>query len=845
MCCARSVTKLLAKWPVVVLVVAATATLPCDGADTDEHNQRTFELLVVDSDGEPVPHASVQLRTTPATVASQIKVGEFTRKARYGSFAKTDAKGRLLFEIPTPPGRFNISIKTPGYGPYWAGWSSSPVKQTIPASFTAQLDRAWRVGLIVVDETGKPIEGVQVHPSIKYKKRPGDFDELHMGARMKTDADGKCSFASVPESLDSVFAEISHPEFMPDRRRLTRGQFAIKSGDSPVEKVTLKRGLTVAGTVTDEAGAPIVGALIRTKFFNDVREAKTGDDGSYKLVGCEERMARIVVSAKGKATDMKELRVSPDMEPVDFQMKPGGRIRIRVLNEKDQPVARARIFFQYWRGRISYFEFDHISQFTNQNGVWEWNEAPLDEFKADICRPGGMQLGEQPLLARDEEYVFRPPPALVISGGAVDAETKEPIKEFLVLPGILYPGGRTSWTRSQQFSVKDGRYQITHVHDAPQAHLVRIEAAGYLPAVSRGVANDEGKIAVNFELKRGKDVAALVVTPDGQPAVDAQVALGIAGSQISIEGGKIDSGSTRCSRQDTDESGRFRFSPQESAFQLVILHPRGYAHVKATTRTMRPTIELQPWARVEGTFKIGKAKAGGVRLTLNTGALHSYGADVPNIFTSYETTTQPDGSFTFDRVFPGQAYIGRHILLLVDEGATEATSSGRMPFDLVAGETARVMVGGAGRPVIGSLQPPKGFEGKPNWHFALMRVRRYLPQPPKPVDPPIPADVDADPVKKAAWWVKWRQTPAGRAYTAWERAVEVNTRLRDSSPSFTVTVASDGTFRADDVPGGEYTLSVSSSRKRIGQLAGYRFTVPPAEGGQSDTPADLGAIALE
>lgn len=38
------------------------------------------------------------------------------------------------------------------------------------------------------------------------------------------------------------------------------------------------------------------------------------------------------------------------------------------------------------------FEFDHVNSYADANGVWEWNEAPVDEFKADICPPDGMCL---------------------------------------------------------------------------------------------------------------------------------------------------------------------------------------------------------------------------------------------------------------------------------------------------------------------------------------------------------------------------------------------------------------------------------------------------------------------
>ena len=130
----------------------------------------------------------------------------------------------------------------------------------------------------------------------------------------------------------------------------------------------------MTGTVTDEAGKPIAGALLKTKFLNDIRKARTGPDGVYRLTGCEPRAARVVVSAAGKATDMKEVRIEPGMGPVDFRMKPGGTVKIRVLDASGNPVPKARIFFQRWRGHFRYFEFDHVSQYADEHGVWVWHE---------------------------------------------------------------------------------------------------------------------------------------------------------------------------------------------------------------------------------------------------------------------------------------------------------------------------------------------------------------------------------------------------------------------------------------------------------------------------------------
>ncbi|HEV3418412.1 MAG TPA: M56 family metallopeptidase, partial [Pirellulales bacterium] len=374
---------------------------PKAGANTNPDKAgRKFELRVVGPDGKPIPGALVHVRTSPVPTAEWIRQGTFVRHGSYGAFLAADGVGRLVIELPRVPTEFDVDITTPGFGPFWASWSSESHPEPIPSTFTAQLEAGWSVGGIIVDTQGKPIEGVKVTPSIEFKKRPGDLSQFGAGANLKTDAAGKWRFDSVPASMPEVYAGIDHPGFKPAGRALTRGEFEIKGGRQPAAKIILDRGLTVSGRVTDDSGKPIAGALLRTKFINDIREAKTGNDGVYRLAGCEARPVRIVVSAKGRATDMKELNIEPEMGPVDFQMKPGGTVRVRVLDEQGKPVPKARIFFQRWRGMFHYFEFDHISEYADEKGTWVWNEAPLDEFKADICPPDGMQLELQPLIAR-------------------------------------------------------------------------------------------------------------------------------------------------------------------------------------------------------------------------------------------------------------------------------------------------------------------------------------------------------------------------------------------------------------------------------------------------------------
>src|SRR5262249_21746546 len=158
--------------------------------------------------------------------------------------------------------------------------------------------------------------------------------------------------------------------------------------------------------------------------------------------------------------------------------------------------------------------------------------------------------------------VFRVTGPLVVSGKVVDAATRQPIKSFRVVPGRRWEQGRLSWDRTDSFVATDGHYEIRESR-GEIAHLIRIEAEGYRAAVSRDIRSDEGTIAIDFELKPGKDIVAKVVTPRNVAATGAKVALGGAGSQIHVTNGDISENGTFCPRAEADYSGRFHFPAQD------------------------------------------------------------------------------------------------------------------------------------------------------------------------------------------------------------------------------------------------------------------------------------------
>ena len=345
---------------------------------------------------------------------------------------------------------------------------------------------------------------------------------------------------------------------------------------------------------------------------------------------------------------------------------------------------------------------------------------------------------------------------------------------------------RDSRSEDGQFEYRPRRGEL--------AHLVRIEADGYEVAVSREIKSTEGDVSLDFELKRANNLVAKVVTPDLKPAAGASVAIGIAGSQINVKNGGSTTARPTLPVDSTDAAGRFHFPPQDKDFQLVITHPSGYAHVKSprTWDTAR-IIRLEPWARVEGTFRVGR-DAGRER------------ADQP-----------PD---------PRPR--------LVRKGCAQHLHRPR-------GDD------GAGRAVRVRSRDPRPREDRPRHHLhggrrghggdLVVQDRGGLP---RREDRPHRPRRDRP--------GGGRQAPAARGSrqaVRWNFA-EVSARpARDedqaTGPYLTATVDREGRFRIDDVPAGSYMLSIHFHRGDMGFPGVLRFAVAPSEG----PPIDLGTLKLQ
>lgn len=438
---------------------------------------------------------------------------------------------------------------------------------------------------------------------------------------------------------------------------------------------------------------------------------------------------------------------------------------------------------------------------------------------------------------------------LVISGRVIDAETKQPIKKFDFMPGFRHEHNRAGvgFYTGQRETATGGTYRISQRVNM-SIYIVRIEAEGYRPALSRDIKNDERNATIDFELVPIKTYTARVVTPEAQPAAGATVGLAEGRATIMLENDAILDPDPKLppvalQRFITDDAGEFKFPGPEKYFQLVIIHPTGYVQFKALPDWKEiKTIRLEPWARVEGTLRTGGVLSLNVPVTIGREWQLPYPLDDRNVMANYSTKTGKDGRFVFERVIPGSGYVSRPTDSTPDDDAGNSISSGMVFVRFRSGKTTSVDLGGTGRPVVGKLEPPEARRGEIKWNLAQVIAIPSPPEVPRINRLPSPPELQGNAPKAAEWWEQWHTSAEG---LAWIAAYEKYNDTINATPTFRGTVRRDGTFRIEGMPAGTYRLSARYDNDRAMFPGWHAFTIPEIPGGRSDEPLDLGVQTLQ
>ena len=563
---------------------------------------------------------SIEIRTVDQRTGKPLPGVELTVHAdrKPGKRSTTDDAGRAAVAVPAPLPKFlSVVVRKEGFAPVTLWFPSPIVEDEIPASYTLKMYPAETIGGVVQDEQGRPVAGVRVKPivwtnssEIRYLR-----EDIEESGPVQTDAEGRWRCAGMPAGIDSsrVSIAFTHPDY--ERVDWPAGQALedVRRGKATV----LPRGLELAGRVVDPAGRPVLGARIvrGEEFAGATSRAETDADGRFRFAHVPAGETVLTVQASGYAPALEKVVVRPGLAPVEFRLAKGRTVHGRVVDAKGDPLAGATVNVDGWRGHRTL----RWRMTTDDEGEFRWTDAPPDSFWIDVQHEGYLRINWREVPPAGGDLTIAMVKPLKVRGTVVDAETRHAIRSFTLVPGMESGGNfSTYWERGRARPGRGGQYEIAF-DDATRkdGRRLRVEADGYLPAVSRVIRDGEDDPVVNFVLQAGVGVSGVVHLPDGSPLAGAEVLLIVPSQPAFLTNGRPPTGIDHRVVK-TGGDGRFAFPPQEPPYTIVVFHDRGFAEQSIRDAKDPPAARLtvRPWGRIEGTLRIGNRPGKGESLNL-------------------------------------------------------------------------------------------------------------------------------------------------------------------------------------------------------------------------------------
>ena len=288
-----------------------------------------------------------------------------------------------------------------------------------------------RIAGIVVDEAGKPVEGVRVG---------ADTSGLGFGLRSETKTDAAGAFEVGALHAGGWKLRTLSPNYLP-------ATLDVALADEEQKRdVTLRlaRGNAIAGQVVDDRGVGVAGAKvgcmrsekldgIQIQRFADEEATTTDDRGFFTIAGLEGETATVRATHKGhKGADLESVRVGSGN--VVLRMERLASISGTLRDSNGKPIAKSRV---------------------TARRAQQSNAQPIPAGVEDDVNTGGLlgsvasfdevDVGEDMPFGIDADYDSRPRPGLAITdeNGAFVIEGVRPGAVVVRANGAHRPVERT------------------------------------------------------------------------------------------------------------------------------------------------------------------------------------------------------------------------------------------------------------------------------------------------------------------------------------------------------------------------------------------------------------------
>ena len=366
-----------------------------------------LEGVVVNEQGTPVRDAEIWISTeAPVTSVGRSVVATLVD---YDPVAFTDEDGR--FVLPSAAGARLIGATAPGYAPSRpTELSSDPHPPAGPIELRLSLPGlGGEVAGVVLDPEGQALPGARV-----FIDMASDVETLPEGVIAEylapmfspcTDAAGSFRLRGVRPGARRAY--VRAPGHAP-----WRGRFDVSVGEAAKVVVRLERGQPLAGTVVDQDGLPVGGALVfgtrrRWRALPDLRfatVARTSDDGSYELSGLPSGSVWLTVEAgeRGRHLELFELEQGGSAR-LDVQLSRGLELRGRVEGPEGAVLLGCLVTASMegdWTAR---------STETDSTGSFCFPDCLESNYDLRITK-GGFELLRRSLVPSGEEERLAIPP---------------------------------------------------------------------------------------------------------------------------------------------------------------------------------------------------------------------------------------------------------------------------------------------------------------------------------------------------------------------------------------------------------------------------------------------------
>jgi RNA polymerase sigma factor (sigma-70 family) len=622
-------------------------------------------ILAADT-GEPVPDVQIDY--------TGWEKDKLTRRLLYGTrLGKCDIK----FQLDTTALKFITQID--GFADTRLHWNIQNGEQ-IPTNYVLRLVRAVPIGGRVIDTAGQPVSGAKIRLYGGHDTTDEGSPEDHKfdSIEVSTDINGRWS-------INRITPEMINDQNFNGNVDAPAGYLSTGFGASAETKKQLLAGTYISqlgrpfqirGIVVDMDGQPVAGAKVFSggRGYPDSGQTNSLGDGTFTLGSSRSGKDILSAEAEGFATTTIDVDVNTNSEPLRLVLQRGKTLCLRVINQAGEPV-KANVTFERFRSglikptdlnRFAFVQADFNSE-TDADGRVAWTNAPDTELWLDIWASGYMALADFKIHPDGEEHVVTLLPAVVVSGSVRDAANDQIIPRFRLVygwPWLPWDGSKNiNWNASENF----GSGEFHHSFEMPSitgitnpGYVLKIEAEGYTPFISRTIRPDEGEVRLDVKLHPETGALVTVLLPDGNVAARADVGLVSPGAQLHLVPGGFWWTTIHAdgSLLSTDDNGQFRLPPDDTITRVFVANPAGYAEASISALNSDPTIRLQPWGRLEGTLTSGNKPAPEQSL-----GLQFEHPDYNSILLDFHTKTDNEGHFVFAQAPPIELALQQIILL--------------------------------------------------------------------------------------------------------------------------------------------------------------------------------------